>query len=164
MFKIGDAVVYGSSGVCMIDDIRNEYFLGEQALYYILTPVYSKGSTIFCPVNNDKLPIRAVRSKDELLSSLSSDTADTDEWIVNDQKRHEHFSAVLRTSDSGKLARMISLLWRNRDEMAAVGRKFRAADEKALADAEKILFGEMSYVLDISYDEAADMFRTAGST
>ena len=106
MFKIGDAVVYGSSGVCMIDDIRNEYFLGEQALYYILTPVYSKGSTIFCPVNNDKLPIRAVRSKDELLSSLSSDTADTDEWIVNDQKRHEHFSAVLRTSDSGKLARM----------------------------------------------------------
>lgn len=161
MFNVGDAVVYGSSGVCKIDDIRNEYFLGEKALYYILSPVYSKGSTIFCPVNNNRLPIRPISTKKQLADSLSGQTIKAEEWIENDQKRHERFNEILHSSDCGELAEMIRILYKDRAKKESSRKKFRAADEKALADAEKVLFGEIAYVLGIDYEEAGNMFRTA---
>ena len=40
MFEIGQYIIYGSTGVCEIEDIRDERISGEKKSYYILKPVY----------------------------------------------------------------------------------------------------------------------------
>ncbi len=160
MFNVGEAVIYGNTGVCIIEDIRLEDFLGKKERYYILKPVYSKSSTIFCPVDNIKVTMRKTVSKDEINRYLSPSSLPETEWIENDHMRREHFSAVLRKCDVGELAAEIYSLHRKRNEKTASGKRLHAADEKALADAEKILFGEFSYVLGITYEEAAELFTS----
>ena len=159
MFNVGDAVIYGNTGVCIIDDIRLEDFVGKKERYYILKPVFSKGSTIFCPVDNVRTAMRSIASRDELTSALANASEPIDNWIENDQQRREYFSSVLKRCDLREMTSVVHTLCKKKKEKTEAGKKFHAADEKALAEAEKILFGELSYVLDIDYDEAAKMFE-----
>ena len=40
-FKIGDNIVYGAKGVCLIDDIRDMSFFHERPQkYYVLKPLF----------------------------------------------------------------------------------------------------------------------------
>ena len=57
MFEIGGYVIYRSEGVCVISDIRYENFGGSSKgeKYYILNPLNDRKSTVFVPVENDKL-------------------------------------------------------------------------------------------------------------
>ena len=50
-YRKGDYVSYSCSGVCRIDDIRQEAPAGkgEPKTFYILKPVADPGSTILCP-------------------------------------------------------------------------------------------------------------------
>lgn len=159
MFNVGDAVIYGNTGVCIIDDIRLEDFLGKKEMYYILKPVYSKGSTIFCPVDNVKVTMRSASTRDELTMALTDKNEPDDKWIDNDHERRDYFMSVLKKCDLREMAGIVRTLCRKKKEKADSGKKFHASDEKILADAEKILFGEFSYVLGVDYDEAAQMFE-----
>ncbi len=48
---IGTNVVYGTSGVCSVIDIREEDFGGGKKLYYVLRPLgkHSTGTDILSP-------------------------------------------------------------------------------------------------------------------
>ena len=67
--------------------------------------------------------------------------------------------SVLKKCDLREMAGIVRTLCRKKKEKNDSGKKFHASDEKILADAEKILFGEFSYVLGIDYDEAVQMFE-----
>lgn len=158
MFNIGDAVIYANTGLCVIKDIRTEDFLGEKQLFYVLDPVYSKGSTIFSPVENSKMVIRSVVSKKELSQVLSVEVDPEKSWIENSHERRNYYSNVLRNCVlSDTLAAVRSLSYRKNNKKTS-GKKLHMADEKALVDLEKMLYGEIAYVLDISYDEVIQMF------
>lgn len=159
MFNPGDAVVYGNSGVCIIDDIRLEEFLGKKEMYYILKPVFIKGSTIFCPVNNVKITMRGVVSKEDIAHLLNDDSAVFDSWNENELKRRELFSATLKKCDIKETAALVRILLKKKADIEDCGRKFHVSDEKILSDAEKTLFGEIAYVSGISYDEASELFK-----
>lgn len=159
MFNVGEAVIYGNTGVCMIEDIRLEDFLGKKERYYILKPIYTKGSTIFCPVENVKVTMRKTSTRDELDKALSCSDEPSVSWIENDQQRREHLSGILKKCDLGEIAATVRLLYTKKKEKTDCGKKLHAADEKALADAEKILFGEISYVLELDIDEAKELFE-----
>lgn len=157
MFNVGNAIIYDSTGVCLIEDIRVEDFLGKREPYYILKPVFSKGSTIFCPVSNSKVTMRRVSSRDELTPALHS--ADTDiPWIAGDQQRRDFFSAVLKRCEVCEMGGVIRLLCRKKAEKEALGKRLHVADEKALSDVQKLLFGEIAYVFGIDIDDAATLF------
>ena len=56
-FDIGEYVSYGINGMCNIEDIRPMQLSQsvEKMMYYILRPESNPKSTIFVPVNNQKL-------------------------------------------------------------------------------------------------------------
>ena len=62
MFEKGDYVVYGTKGVCQVEEITELAMKGtaEGKLYYVLRPCFQKGSTLFTPVDNEKTIIRPV--------------------------------------------------------------------------------------------------------
>ena len=51
MFEIGEKIVYGSTGVCEVENIAPMDFAGkgEKELYYVLHPLYQDG-VIYAPV------------------------------------------------------------------------------------------------------------------
>ncbi len=159
MFKIGDAVVYQSAGLCIIEDIRTENFLGKDELFYVISPVYSKGSTIFSPVENAKVTIRCAVTKEELSNILSVKSDFESEWIDNNHERHNFFSEVLRSCDLSRILGAVKMLNLKKSVKEKAGKKLHMADEKSLAELEKMLYGEVSYVLGIGYDETVQMLQ-----
>lgn len=157
MFKVGDAVIYPNIGICFINDIRTESFLGKEELFYVITPVYSKGSTIFSQVENTKNSMRAVVSKDELSEILS--LPHNSEWIENSYERHNYYSDILRSCNLQKALTAVRTLNSRKAEKEKIGKKLLMTDEKALADLIKISYGEIAYVLGITYEEVAQMLQ-----
>ena len=52
MYQAGDYIVYGTSGVCRVDEIKPSPFEGEEGRqYYTLTPVTGT-ETIYIPVDS----------------------------------------------------------------------------------------------------------------
>ena len=55
MYELNEILVYGSSGVCKLVDIRKEKFAGSPTMYYILSSVFSGQSTLYVPIENTAL-------------------------------------------------------------------------------------------------------------
>ena len=72
-FDIGEYVSYGINGMCSIEDIRPMQLSQsvEEMMYYILRPESNPKSTIFVPVNNQKLSrCGDLMTKDEINAML----------------------------------------------------------------------------------------------
>ena len=107
MFRKGDTIVYATTGVCVIDDIREQACTGEVHTYYVLQPVFDSSSKVFAPVGASEQKMRAVLTAgeaDELVRALPDAPAD---WIDNDTRRKETFSAMLRSGNRGELVRLV---------------------------------------------------------
>ena len=76
MFEKGGYIVYGTTGVCEIEDITSPNIEGVSGnrLYYVLNPCFKKGNRIFTPVDNEKVVIRAVMTQDSAYATLLYDT------------------------------------------------------------------------------------------
>lgn len=73
MFKINDYVVYNSMGVFKIIDKREDkYANSEEIEYYILEPVYGNNLTVKTPVNNERVLMREIITKDDVSSLISA--------------------------------------------------------------------------------------------
>ena len=66
MYKVGDLILYGSTGVCRVDDITHDVpgREGQDQLYYVLTPLY-QDFTIYVPTDTTKVFMRPIISRDE---------------------------------------------------------------------------------------------------
>ncbi len=61
MFNKGDAVMYGQTGVCIVEDIVEKALVkNEKKIYYLLKPYYQQKNVIYAPVGSDKVNIRPV--------------------------------------------------------------------------------------------------------
>ena len=111
MFETGNVVLHPSEGVCEIDDVRSERFDGsKKRTYYVMHPLYAKiKSTLFVPVDSDKIVLQKMPTKDEiieLIKSVSVETAGkkfsaTDSKILKEAEKrvYQEFSYVLNTDE-----------------------------------------------------------------
>ena len=94
-FDIGEYVSYGINGMCNIEDIRPMQLSQsvEKMMYYILLPESNPKSTIFVPVNNQKLvsKMREPMTKDEINAMLVRMKDRTLEWEKDVRFRTESF-------------------------------------------------------------------------
>jgi len=154
MFKVNDHVVYGSTGVCKITDImRDKDASGNMVEYYILQPISSKKMIIKCPVNNPKVSIRKVMTKEDATALISIMPELETVWINDHRQRNQNFKAALKTGESEKLAKLIKTLYLKREEVSGLGKKLTKADEDILKAAEEHLYEEFAIALDIPQDE-----------
>ena len=72
MFQVGDAVSYGTSGVCTIAEKKKVCLAGQPCECYILKPVYDRTMKICVPCNSQVLleRMRTLPSKEEILELL----------------------------------------------------------------------------------------------
>lgn len=161
MFEVGNFVVYGSSGVCKVDEVGPllKMNMPKDKIYYTLLPVYSKGSKVFTPVDSDKVILRPVLSKEEAID-LVNEIDDVDEIDIPDnKKREEIFKQCVRKCDCKDLIRIIKTINTRRDERIAEGKKVTAGDEKMLHIAEESLSRELAVALELEKEIVDDFLE-----
>ena len=157
MFQAGDLLVYGTTGVCRVLSIdrRQERVNGtrQDRLYYQLKPVY-QGGLIFTPVDNDKVSMRPVISRQEaeaLIDTIPS-LRPASFRAATTQALTQQYQASLRQSDCRGLVELIMSIHAKRRQMETQNRRLGMVDERYLKQAEQLLFGELAAALEIPYE------------
>ena len=162
-FDIGEYVSYGINGMCNIEDIRPMQLSQsvEKMMYYILRPESNPKSTIFVPVNNQKLvsKMREPMTKDEINAMLVRMKDRTLEWEKDVRFRTESFHEILNNGVNQDLILMIRCLHRKRQELVQLGKKLPARDSNTLKTAERLVEEEFAHVLHIKWEEVSDYIR-----
>ncbi len=158
MFEKGDYIIYGTSGVCVVDRIGTLDSLPtkDKRLYYTLHPFYSKGSTIFTPVDNEKVLMRRVISKEEALQIIDEMQETECLWIVDEKRRESEYKETFRKCDCRELVKIIKTIYLRKQDRLKEGKKTTADDEKYFHMAEDSLYGELAVALDMDKAEVKD--------
>lgn len=160
MFKINEHIMYGNVGVCQVVDITNEKFANNmQKEYYVLNPIFAKNTIIKIPVDNERIAMRKILSKEEITLLISDINNGEVLFIEDDKKRNEQFKSMLKTGKCEELLTIIRSLYLDRKNKQAIGKKLSKGDDEIIQIAEKLLSEEFSVILDISQQEVTDYIK-----
>ncbi len=162
MFEVGEYIVYGSNGVCRVENIGPMELAGvsRDRLYYTLIPNGQKDGKIYTPVDNEKVVMRRVLSEEEA-RALIDEIKDMDTIWVSDEKRRENiYKEVIHQCDSREWVKIIKTLYLRKRSRIAEGKKVTAVDERYLKIAEENLYGELAVALRMEKDGMADYIKS----
>ncbi len=156
MYQIGDLVLYGGTGVCRVDDTREQTFpgTGEKRLYYVLKALYTD-CVISVPVDSDKVFMRPIISREEaerIIEEIPQVHAKAYHSRIS-RELSEHYEEILKSHDCTSLVELTMSIWAKKQQFLEQKRKFGTVDERFLRRAEELLFGELAAALDIPRDQ-----------
>lgn len=147
MFKVGDKIVYGTNGLFVIDDIRDENVLGKTHTYYVLKSASAKSDSLsFIPTDNEELVshMRAPMSKSEAeLFIKTIPDIEPAPWIGDSRKRAELYRELLESGKHSNIVAVIKSVKQNSEKRIAEGKKAFVSDENTLKRAKDILLCEL---------------------
>lgn len=158
MFKEDDYIIYGSAGVCRVESVGPLAVPGmsQTKSYYTLEPVYERGSRVFTPVDNEKVVMRPILSKEES-TQLIDEISDIETLDIQDEKnREETYKDSLRKCDCREWVKVIKTLHQRIEDRFSQGKKATSSDEKYLHMAEESLYGELAFALEIPKEKVEE--------
>ncbi len=162
MYQKGDYVVYGTKGVCIVEDVMAIDWgmdcISAEKLCYKLTPRFVKGSTIYAPVENEKTVIRPVMSGEEAKAVLERAGQLETLWVKDEKEREKSYRDALLSGSSTEWSRIVKTLYLRKRERQKSGKRMTCIDERYLHIAESILFGEMSLPLHLTVKEVGERY------
>lgn len=150
MFLKGDKVIYGQTGVCIVEDIVEKAIIkNNKQLYYVLKPVFQTNNTIFAPVSNLKVAIRPILTKEEANTLIDKipEYAQKGKVITDEALKN------ICLSNCEDLVLATSVMFEKKKTALSNKKKLGFQDEKLMQVAENLLFGELSVALNISPSE-----------
>jgi len=150
-FQVNDFVMYGGSGVCVVESIGIPDIRGidNTKQYYFLKPLYTKDSTIFSPVDNSRVVMRKLITKEEAQELISKIPDIEILWDDNEKIREEKYLEALHTYNCYEWVRIIKTLYLRMEERAHQKKAVGEKDQRLLRIAEDFLFGELAVPLGI---------------
>lgn len=161
-FKKGDYILYGISGVCLIEDIRRDALSKKREReYYVLKPVGVRGATVLVPTDNETLTAKMspLPTRTELDSLIASSRHQTLPWIDDRKERSAQFQQVVKRCDLGELLRLASCIYQKQQALTAAGRKLPASDENILRRAEGLIENELGFILELEGPQVGEYVR-----
>ena len=162
-FSKGETVVYGGSGVCEIDDIKDVRFYHERPQkYYILRPLFvNQAQVVYVPFNNEKLTskIKPVISKKEALDLIHGITECSVEWVEDRNARKELFNGLMSSGDRKDIVDVISTITARRKMLEDEGKSLNQQDEKILTDATRRMNAEFAVALGMDPKEIPEFIE-----
>lgn len=158
MFQPGELLIYGSTGVCQVLSIdqRQDYINGvrQTRTYYRLKPLY-QGGVIYTPVDNGKVVMRPVISREEAEALIDGIPALRPAACpaTTTQALTQHYQASLRQNSCRGLLELTMAIHQKQCRAEARNRRLGMVDERFMKQAEQLLFGELAAALDIPYEE-----------
>ena len=155
MFQIGELVVYGTTGVCRVEEISGLNQPGEdrEKRYYRLRPLWQDG-VIYAPVDSRKVSIRPVISREEaedIIHRMPDIPAAACRGGTAQALAQQYQSAV-RDGGHEALIEIMKAIRRKQGLAEAKNRRLGMVDERYMKQAERLLYGELAAALEIPYD------------
>ncbi|MDD5899774.1 MAG: CarD family transcriptional regulator [Lachnospiraceae bacterium] len=163
MFKKGEYVVCRNNGICKVTDITtlNMENTPKDRLYYILKPVYAESSTVYIPVDNHKVALRAALSAEEAHALINRIPSLDLVWVENEKQREHTYKECLKQNTCEDYVRIIKTLYLRKQTRLSKGQKIIGLDERYLRLAEDFLYGELAVALGIPKQKVEDYIREA---
>ena len=158
MFKIGDYIVCGNNGVCIVDSVGPVDVPGipSDKIYYTLIPHNTNGKKIFTPVDNERVIMRPVIDKDEALN-LINDIINIDSlWDMDKKRREQAYKEAFQKCDCRELIKIIKTIYLHSQSRLAEGKKVTAGDERYFQMAEDRFYGELSIPFQMDKEEVKE--------
>lgn len=156
MFKVGDYVVYGNTGVCQIEDVGPISIGSKDKDYYTLVPVYGRNSKLYTAVDSDKVVIRPIMTKQES-DALIDEMEEIDTLRIGDEKKREEiYKETMKTCDCKEWVRIIKTLYLRKMDRLSRGKKVTSSDERYLQMAEENLYGELAFALEMPKEKVGE--------
>ena len=159
MYQTNDYIIYGSTGVCKIEEICTPDFareLGIDKLYYRISPVY-RSETIYVPVDTKNF-IRPVLTKEEAedLIAKMPEIRESDVQVSDHRVLAEKYKLSIKSHECEDLIRLIKTVYFRSQEMINAGKKPGQTDIQYMKQAEDLLYGEFAIALGIGIKEVKD--------
>ena len=152
MFQPGELVVYGTTGVCRVEEIVRPNLAGthRNQKYYLLKPIHQDG-VIYTPVDNEKVPMRPVISAEaaEALIDLIPTIRAEARHAPTVQALAQQYHAAVRSHDCRDLIELMMSIYAKQQLAEAQNRRLGMVDERYMKQAERLL----SAALGISYEQ-----------
>ena len=155
MFRVNEYVVYGQTGVCLVEGI--EQIEGQD--YYCLRSLYQDCS-IKTPVNG-KIPLRKVISGEQanalidMIPSIKAVPINSS----NTRDLSEKYRGLVSSQDCHDLIELTMSIHAKDKEVRKAKKKLNGTDETYWKRAEGMLFGELAIALGIPFDEVKSYIR-----
>ena len=159
--EIGSMLVYGSRGVCKVEDVKTERFGKDAREYYVLCPMNDEKSRIYVPVDSDRIEkqARQVITPGEIDRILSALPETGSPWIEDNRARADYFRSVLEGGDLPLMMQTVHTLYLKKNELSAAGKQLNVADKNTFEKLEKLLHDEFALALGISCEDVAPFIR-----
>lgn len=161
MYKIGEFVIYGSEGVCEVEEISKINITKEPKNYYTLKPMHNNGK-VFTPIDT-KIFMRPIITSAEA-NKIIEEIPSIEEFkydIKNVRVLQEHFKNLFKTHKCIDLLSIIISINYRKDELAKSGKKISQTEEKFLRMATSLIEDEFSVALGISKEEVNNIIENS---
>ncbi len=162
MYKKNDLVVYENSGVCRVLDIAEMSFpQSGKKTYYVLSPLFLKEGTIYTPVDNPKVTIRPVISRNEALNiihSIPNAKVCSFEGLKTTELEGRYREAS-RSNRCGDLILLAMAIYRKARNARRSGKKVSEIDDRYLKRLNVLIYGELSVALNVSQEEVPKLIE-----
>lgn len=153
MYKVGDYIIYGKTGICLVKDIGHKEVPGIEGsrLYYTLKPVFT-AETIYTPVDTSVF-MRPCITREEAISLIEMIPDIQDELDIksdiDSRELPNYYKTLIETHDCKDLIQLILTVCSKNQQAIQEKRKLGQIDQNFMRDAEDILYGELSIALDV---------------
>lgn len=157
MYQIGNYVVCGNNGPCRVEEIGTlDFSATKDKMYYTLVPEGNAGGRVFMPVDNEKISMRPVLTREEA-EELVNEIAEIEPiWIPEEKSREMLYKEFLRSCDCRKLIQMIKTLYLRKLSREEQGKRVTAVDDKYFQLAETHLYAELAVSLGLERSEVGE--------
>ena len=159
MFSVGELLIYGTNGVCRVDEVCSSPFdAADTRLFYKLTPTPDRENlVIYTPIDNEKVVIRPLMSEREARELLDSLSEIGVIEVPLEKKRRDIYRELVATAEPKVYVSIIKTVAQRREEFKRTRRRLPDIDTDAEHIAKTGLYGELSAVLGLSREEIHNM-------
>ncbi|MBR6726655.1 MAG: CarD family transcriptional regulator [Clostridia bacterium] len=149
MFQIGDHIVYGINGICRVAEIGpSPYDKSDPRTYYLLIPVNNPmSSTIYTPVDNDRVPMRRLMTREEIDTLMAAIPEIELLTVPVEKQRREIYRTVIGELRPEGYVQVIKTVRRRRADLTAAHKHFPVTDLEYGRLAQHLLASECAHVL-----------------
>lgn len=161
MFKVNDYVVYATTGVCQVLDIKKEQFLNDEPRdYYSLSPIFSENTIVKLCVDQAADCLRNLHSKEEIARIIKEMPDRTPLWIDDERERSRIYRTLLKTGKCNDLITLINSIYCHKNNVTSTAKKYNKNDDDLMKRAENLLNEEFAFVLGMDPEEVTDYIQS----
>lgn len=162
MYQVGQKVVYGIHGVCVVVGTETKRVDRKNVSYLVLEPTGHPGARYYVPSGNPAAlaKLRPLMDRQSLDALLRSDSIRQNCWTEDENRRKIRYRELISSGDRQALLQMVYTLHAHKKELSLTGRRLHICDDNFLQDAQKLLDSEFASVLQIPTQKVSEYIES----